>query len=159
MEELENIKKQFDELMERAEKIVKKNGDEEPKRWRAEEGGRYYYIGEDLEPHIDYDDYTQVDDLFFTEIGNYFQTEKEAEKVAQHIKDYLILRADAKGFEPKDLSCYCIYAGWDCELSELDVVYGRAYRSGTIYFETEEDARASIEKHGDIWKRYLGVEE
>lgn len=158
MEELKEIKKQFDDLMAKAEEIVKKNekGDE---RWRAKKSETYWCIGSDLEPHIDYDNYIQVDDIHF-ETGNYFRTKEEAEKVAQNFKDYLILWADAKGFEPKDASCesdyYYVY--WDATFECLRAYNDGGNLSGVIYFETEEDVEASIAKHGDIWKRYLGVD-
>lgn len=156
MEELNEIKKQFDDLMARAEEIVKKN-ENGGERWRAEEGEKYWCIGSDLEPHSDYDDRVRVDDIHF-ETSNYFRTKEEAEKVAQNFKDYLILRADAKGYEPKGFGARCLYVYWDYVLSKLDTMEDSPDRSGLIYFETEEEAEASIAKHGDIWKRYLGVE-
>ena len=160
MEELNEIKKQFDELMSKAEEIIKKNGEKsEDKRWRAECVEEYYYIvGYDFEVYSDSDDYAPRDDMLY-KAGNYFQTEEEAEKVAQHFKDYLMLRADAKGFEAKDPECCCFYVYWDCDTHEFNTSNDSSYRSGVIYFGTREDAEASIEKHGDIWKRYLGAEE
>ena len=161
MEELNEIKKQFDDLMEKAEEIIKKHKkDDESKRWRAEENKGYYYLTSHLKPSEWVDQRRPCDDECY-KIGNYFQTEREAEKVAQHFKDYLILRADAKGFEPKDVSCesgyYYVY--WGAIAKRFNTVNDVECLSGTIYFETREDAKASIEKHGDIWKRYLGVEE
>ena len=158
MEELENIKKQFDELMAKAEEIVKRNGKVDG-RWRAGHGEEYYSIvGYDFEVYSDSDYYAPRDDMLYEE-GNYFQTEKEAEKVAQHFKDYLVLRADAKGYEPKGFGARCFYVYWDYDLSKLDTLDDSPDRSGLIYFENSLDANASIAKHGDIWKRYLGVEE
>lgn len=158
MEELNEIKKQFDELMAKAEEIVKKNekGDE---RWRARCGEEYYYIvGNDFEVYSDSDDWAPRDDMLYGE-GNYFQTEEEARKVSQHFKDYLILRADAKGYEPKGFGPRCLYVYWDYDYEGFNTMEDSPDRSGLIYFETSKDAEASIEKHGDIWKRYLGVEE
>lgn len=163
MEELNEIKNQFDELMAKAEEIVKKNeeGDEkEDKRWRAEERGMYWYVSPGFEALNNIEVLSGIDSRRW-ETCNYFKTEEEAHRVAQHFKDYLILRTDAKGFESKDIHCEdgCFYVFWNCYLSKLEIIYGTSYRRGVICFENEEDAQASVEKHGDIWKRYLGVEE
>ena len=160
MEELNKIKKQFDELMAKAEEIVKRSGKVDG-RWRAGYVEEYYYIvGNDFEVYSDSDDYAPRDDMLY-KAGNYFQTEEEAEKVAQHFKDYLILRADAKGYEAKDTSHSSDYYSvcWDAVDKCLRPSDDGLWLYGTIYFENEKDAEASIEKHGDIWKRYLGVEE
>ena len=63
--------------------------DLKPKKWRAEEGGRYYYVNEvlsdvdaafDLEENIDNGRYM---------FGNYFETEKQALDAAEKIKELL----------------------------------------------------------------------
>lgn len=159
LEELNEIKKQFDELMAKAEEIVKKN-EKVDERWRAEEGRGYWTINSDFRVSSDIENEAEIDFRRW-KACNYFKTEEEAEKVAQHFKDYLIIRADAKGFEPKNVSWgaehYYVY--WDSISKCFRTCNDGGYLSGTIYFETDEDAQASIEKHGDIWKRYLGVEE
>lgn len=162
MEELENIKKQFDELMAKAEEIVKRNGKVDG-RWRAGYVEEYYSIvGYDFEVHSDSDNYAPRDDMLYEE-GNYFQTEEEAEKVAQHFKDYLILRADAKGFEftrGGEVWGWQVFYDYRGEEGEFLFTYDTIdEKHQGIYFETREDAEASIKKHGDIWTRYLGVEE
>jgi hypothetical protein len=162
MEELENIKKQFDELMAKAEEIVKKN-EKEDERWRAGRGEAYWYVGprfSRLDAFSDTEVLGDIDSRRWA-AGNYFKTKEEAKKVAQHIRDYLILRADAKGYEPKNISLdahYC-FVFWSAGNECLETYDDGGSLSGTIYFETGEDAEASIKKHGDIWKRYLGVEE
>lgn len=158
MEELENIKKQFDELMAKAEEIVKRNGKVD-ERWRAGYVEEYYYIvGNDFEVYSGSDYYAPRDDMLY-KAGNYFKTEEEAKKVAQHFKDYLILLADAKGFEPdwnndSETKWQVWYDGENLCTSSL---YSSSWTDR--HFRTKEDAEASIKKHGDIWKRYLGVEE
>ena len=156
MEELNEIKKQFDELMSKAEEIIKKN--EEPKRWRAKKRKKNWLIGSGFGVLSNIEVLGDVDFRRW-EAGKYFKTEEEAKKVAQHFKDYLTLRADARGFEAKDPDCCCFHVYWDYNTHEFNTIDDSSYRSGVIYFGTREDAEASIEKHGDIWKRYLGAEE
>ena len=157
MEELENIKEQFDELMAKAEEIVKKN-EKKNEGGRAGGGETYWYVGSSFDVFSNTEMLDGIDSRRW-ETCNYFKAKEEAYKVSQHIKDYLILRADAKGFEPKGVSLearyYYVFWGEVCKC--LSICYDGGYLSGTIYFETEKDAKASIEKHENIWKRYLGV--
>lgn len=53
-----------------------------PKRWRAEENNRYYTIfGENIEKK------SLADDKFYN-LGNYFKTEEEAEKVKEELDKF-----------------------------------------------------------------------
>lgn len=165
MEELNEIKNQFNELMAKAEEIVKKYGGKpEGKRWRADGGEGYYYV--------QYNDLHGFEAGLETEVGadedeiawknrNYFRTQEEAEAVAQHFNDYLILKGDTKGFRPdfsseeewKWIVCY------NADDGILESGCSRRRSTTPVHFQSEADAAASIEKHGDIWKRYLGVKE
>lgn len=60
---------------------------EENKRWRAETGGVYYYIGCFYDVFCTHD-YTIGDNNYYN-IGNYFQTRKQAQTVADKIKQLL----------------------------------------------------------------------
>ena len=51
-----------------------------PKRWRAEEGEEYYFLDGKCEIWNTYEEKKKIDNTFF-EIGNYFKTKEEAEKV------------------------------------------------------------------------------
>lgn len=169
MEELENIKKQFNELMGEAEKLVEKMKEEktEDKPWRARVGEVYFEAANNicdrygvmradrqLEQNANYD-------IKNYEGGNYFKNEWEAEKVAQHFNDYLVLLRDTKGFEPdwnnEDEIKYQV--GCDATTGELEIGSQWGFSWTDIYFRTRADVKASIEKHGDIWKRYLGMDE
>ena len=56
-------------------------------RWRAKEGGEYYYVTTTyyLVEHT-FDRYSSIDDNFYKS-GNYFKTEEAAEKVAEQIRN------------------------------------------------------------------------
>ena len=51
-----------------------------PKRWRADNGHYFYYITSNANITIAYDDYSSLKSSFY-DLGNYFQTEEEAQKV------------------------------------------------------------------------------
>lgn len=50
------------------------------KRWRAEENEEYFYIGETGLLRVDKDNFSHGDDNLYN-LGNYFETEKDAQKV------------------------------------------------------------------------------
>ena len=51
-----------------------------PKRWRTGNGHYFYYITSNADITKTYDDYSPFKSSFY-DLGNYFQTEKEAQKV------------------------------------------------------------------------------
>ena len=51
-----------------------------PKRWRADNGHYFYYITSNSNITMAYDDYSSLKSSFY-DLGNYFQTEKEAQRV------------------------------------------------------------------------------
>lgn len=60
----------------------------QPKRWRAKKNCEYYYINSRVEVFADIEECTVVDDEHFN-IGNYFRTREEAEKVSEKFKEIL----------------------------------------------------------------------
>lgn len=59
--------------------------DLKPKRWRAEYGGKYWYLDEYFLPYED-TDYDYNIDRNRNKAGNYFQTEQQAKDFAERIK-------------------------------------------------------------------------
>lgn len=60
---------------------------QEPKRWRAKMGNRYYYVNE----HFEIKGFTDQRDCFdnsFYNNGNYFQTEAQSQEMADKLKEY-----------------------------------------------------------------------
>jgi len=65
-------------ILEIVNKINEKYGI--PKRWRADNGHYFYYITSNSNITIAYDDYSSLKSSFY-DLGNYFQTEEEAQKI------------------------------------------------------------------------------
>ena len=56
-----------------------------PVRWRAECGGRYFYVDTDGRVEFSAEYGTRADDARYT-LGNYFCTEADAERAAEYVK-------------------------------------------------------------------------
>ena len=93
-------------------------------------------------------------------IGNYFETEEEAEKCIAYLKAKVVLKQDTGGFKPdwEDMGELKYYGYWDCNVDEVDFGYTYADRTPDIYFQSEEDIKESFKKHPDEWKTYLTYE-
>ena len=100
-------------------------------------------------------------------IGNYFETEEEAEKYLEYLKAKEVIKQDAKGvhFDWTDISRVKYYGVWNCKPDILNEQLGLEYRktitdrASTIYFNSEEDIEESFEKHPEEWKTYLTYEQ
>ena len=90
-------------------------------------------------------------------MGNYFETELEAERYIDYLLAKEVIKEDAKGFEPdwdngwqkKHYGYYNIMGntlGGDVEYTQ---------KKSTIYFQSEDDLQASFKKHRKEWKTYL----
>lgn len=111
-EKLEEIKKE--------NKKSKKEKDNTFKRWRAENGGTYYYIDYNGDILIDTETFDETSDFCYL-IGNYFKTKEQAEISKQNRLTYQQLKDIAlklnKGLEidwndelePKYYLCYAYY--------------------------------------------------
>ena len=71
-------KEDFENIKNMVEKINEKYGI--PKRWRAQAGNLFYYITSDGDIESDYEDLSD-ENMDMYNLGNYFKTEKEAQKV------------------------------------------------------------------------------
>lgn len=133
----------------------------ESTRWKPERGNRYYkiydsgYIGGDIwsgRVSIDHDRF---------DIGNCFQTKKEAERVVEYLKALATVRGDEKTefIKGKD-NFYVVYnTAFNC-LDVSDNYY--LIKNGIFglpYFATKDEAQRSIELHKDEWLTIFGVKE
>ena len=98
---------------------------------------------------------------YLKEIGNYFETEEEAEKYLVYLKAKTIIKKDAKGFKPNwqdtDEDKWC--GVWDIIHKEVSTHITWCGQEDTIYFKSKEDVEESFEKHPDEWKTYLTYEQ
>lgn len=136
----------------------------EYKRWRAGEGKIYFYIEGHGMVSSDREFSHSMDGMYY-KLGNYFQTEKEAETVANYLKALATVRDDAKGFEPNwnDKN----QAKWHMTYDNVDDELRAVYTFNTIEtgifglpcFATREDAEASIKKHRKEWETIFGIKD
>ena len=58
-----------------------------PKRWRVEKGKKYYFLNTECEIRNIWEDKTKEDETRYN-LGNYFKTEEEAEKVKKELDKF-----------------------------------------------------------------------
>lgn len=90
-------------------------------------------------------------------IGNYFETEEEAEKYLEYLKAKAIIKQDTKGFKPdwnnKDEDKY--FGEWDFDDEVPHIGLLTNFKQPEIYFKTFEGIKESFKKHPEEWKTYL----
>lgn len=132
----------------------------EPTRWRPEMDCKYYFLANDGSlKDDDWNDWSL--DNFRFKIGNCFQTEEEAEQVAEYLKALAVVRGDAtKEFVKGERNWFVFY---NVTADYLDFGYDYSdIRNGVFglpLFATEEDAQRSIEQHRNEWLTIFGVKE
>ena len=133
----------------------------EPTRWKPEMSNDYYYISGDGHVYDNsWDDSRFVDNGRF-EIGNYFQTKEEAERVLEYLKALATVRGDAISKFTKDRNNWYVY--YDTNFNSLRSSISCTMLDNGIfglpYFATREDAQRSIEQHKNEWLTIFGVKE
>lgn len=98
---------------------------------------------------------------FIEEIEDEPWQPKDGEGSVEWLKAFKVLRDDTKGFRPdwSNDNCYRCSVSYDHDARELRIHVSRLSQEATIYFATEEDAKASIEKHKKEWLIFFGVED
>lgn len=133
---------------------------EEPTRWRAEHSRKYYFI--DSSGVVQHDgEYGCTTDLHRYTAGNYFQTEKEANRIAEWIKAYRTLLDDTKGHKWKKNVAFNMenfFAVYSHSREELIVDNWHCQHS-PIVFRTREDAEWSIKNHRKEWLTFFRIKE
>lgn len=132
----------------------------ESTRWKPEMDQKYYCMGSDGSV-ID-DDWCglSIDRNRFN-LGNCFQTEKEAEQVVEYLKALATVRGDATSkFVNGEPNFYVYYNSHKNRLSVCSDFYEPANGIfGLPYFATREDAQRSIELHKGEWLTIFGIKE
>lgn len=131
------------------------------KRWRAEKGGKYYFLDSSCSVVYMVDYYIEFDRKRY-EVGNYFKTKEEAEFRRQQLlylqqyKDYLgddlVTEEDWKD---NDILKYYAYYDYDSNIVDID---GGIYFKfqGTIYSKSKEKIEKFIKEFGeDNFKKYI----
>ena len=134
---------------------------EDYKRWRAGFGDRYWFISNGYLGVTEIRESGWDIDNARHDIGNYFKTEKEANKAVNWLKAFAVLRDDAKGFKPdwEDSNQDKWYVLYNHSKKELTTSLIWTQQGEALYFATQEDADASIKNHEHEWLTYFGVEE
>ena len=132
----------------------------ESTRWKPEMCHVYYLLYDNGTVYNNLWDDDSVDNGRF-EIGNCFQTEEEAEKVAEYLKALAVVRGDAtsKFIKGQDNFYVSYNAAYNC-LDVSDNAY--LIKNGIFglpYFATREDAQRSIELHKNEWLTIFGAKE
>ena len=132
----------------------------ESTRWKPDVDQEYYCLGSD--GSVANDDWVGYNiDYNRFEIGNCFQTEEEAKRVAEYLKALAVVRGDATSEFAKYNDNWSI--GYDSEHKSIDA-FCNPYTArngifGLPYFATEDDAKRSIELHRNEWLTIFGVKE
>lgn len=132
----------------------------EPIRWKPEDKETYYYVGNTGDVYNSNWNYFTIDQGRF-DIGNCFQTEEEAEQVAEYLKALSTVRGDetskfTKGCKNWRVYYDSVYKYLAIESNFSDINNGIF---GLPYFATEEDAQRSIKQHRNEWLTIFGVKE
>lgn len=98
---------------------------------------------------------------YLKKIGNYFETEEEAEKYLEYLKAREVIKKDTKGFKPdwNNLEQIRFYGRWDFQFKIPFRSVSFTQKNATIYFKTVEDIEESFKKHPEEWKTYLTYEQ
>lgn len=94
-------------------------------------------------------------------VGNHFETYKEAKAYLEYLKAKAIIKQDTKGFKPdwNNENKIKYSAHWSNKANRSYVGRNTDIKNTTIYFETEEDIKESLEKHPNEWRTYLTYEQ
>lgn len=92
------------------------------------------------------------------ETSSLYLTKEEAEKDLAWNKARETLVRDTKGFRPSQNDDYRHIEVYYTDEGDLDTASDHGL-GGCIYFESYEDAEASIDAHPNEWRTYLGVEQ
>lgn len=133
----------------------------ETTRWKPERYNKYYYIENTGWICSDtWRDAVSIDHERF-EIGNCFQTEEEAKRVAEYLKALAVVRGDSTTKFTKGKNNWSVsYGTLSNRLFVANHISAIDYGIfGLPYFATKEDAQRSIELHKKEWLTIFGVKE
>lgn len=162
LEKISELEQQIATLKAEAEKEEKEK--DPNKRWRAEEGGIYWFVLGAVQ--LDWrHEYNQNIDIFNYDTHNYFQTEEEAQKYARVLETERQLKRFADEHNDKiDWSNNINQEKWSLcyyyNRYEVSPIRCRMIKEArVIYFLSEEIAKQAIDEIGaEKIKEYLTYE-
>lgn len=149
MNRLEELERKCKELGKEIERLKGKSAE----RWRADYAGEYWYIDGDIQSDNDKD--WGCDEYRFN-IGNYFKTYEEADKVLNKTLIYnklkdLALRlnkGETLDWSNENQKKFCIY--FDNQANRLDYAYHTTYKEiGGIYSIDQEFLEVALDEIGE----------
>lgn len=163
-ESIDTLLNLIDTLKEEIDRLKQETTDEKPqeyKRWRADKIGMYLHIRGGISKWR-FDMRSRDDDESYA-IGNYFETEPEAERVIAKLKAYQTVKDDAKGYRwtVGDRNCDSknYYISYDT-VGYLNVNNSPWSKDlGQVYFASKEDAEYSLRVHIKEWELLYDLDE
>ena len=161
MNNLEELKRKYEELGKEIERLEKEKKD---KRWRAENNENFYYIDNDGYIASIHEDNSPCDNFKY-KIRNYFKTEKQAQEHLENINTYYDLMDLAEElnngekieWNNEEQPKYYIY--YDCDSNDLITTSTRDFKDlGQIYCINENFLNIALEKIGKerLEKLFIG---
>ncbi len=147
---INELQKQLDKLKEtKEEKPVP-----ECKRWRVTYEKHYWYLAYNSESQ-GVADFKDAQDNWQYKIGNYFQTEQEAQDYKNFLEAKYVIECDAGGYEwIYQENNY--FGSYDYNYKKLKYSYSHCnFVSSVIYFESRYAIEKSQQDHPEEWLTYL----
>lgn len=94
-------------------------------------------------------------------IGNYFETREEAERVVEYLKALAVVRGDGTSKFTKGENNFCVFYDTTNNYLTVGVEFCDMGNGifGLPYFSTVEDAQRSIDQHKNEWLTIFGVKD
>lgn len=154
---IEDLRKEFNEKI---DKLKSEYKEEKNRKWIPKLDEDFYYLDSELNTFCTFFEDTDGDRKLL-KYSKIFKTQKEAQEYA----DYLKARKEysyefsKEEWENENMSKYGIYYDYDVE--DIDVeIWGTCRNIGQIFFKTEAQAQAFIDKYKkQILKFEFGIEE
>lgn len=124
------------------------------KRWRARQGNTYWFINDGGDEEYEMETGHEFDDFRWVS-GNYFKNKKEAKTYKKYLLARQVLLDDTDGGKwSEDDGNFHVFR---CGIA-MDVTNSLFYRPGTIFSQSAEALRKSLEIHGKQWDTVLEYE-
>lgn len=155
--EIENLKKEFENKLEKLKEDYKK---EKNRKWLPNYGEEYFYLNAEL--NIDSDiNYEYIEDINRFEFAKIFKTYDEAKEYSDYLKarhrcSYKFTKEE---WDNDEIIKYIIYYDYYCNKNICITSFSYLRDMNTIYFKTREQAQDFIDKYKkQILKFEFGIE-